>query len=151
MKNPAEIAAAVRTGYSTVCATCDRLHPDPQRPEIRVCNERTCGGPFSGRDFPRYKGPITDFSRWCFVCGEPSKYGVQAPETARRFGLCQEHVAMMRDTVPTIGDLRPVAREVMDPRRGLVTLDQLLGRPQKTLGQAIGEAEAHFADKDSQS
>jgi hypothetical protein len=37
--------------------------------------------------------------------------------------------------------------EVVHAPQGLVTVDQLLGKPKKTLLQAIAEAEAHYAGK----
>jgi len=80
------------------------------------------------------------------VCGEASKYGATAPETTRKFGLCEEHVSML-STVRAVDKGLAVVTDVVDPRQGLISIENLLGRPRKTLGQAIAEAEADFTEK----
>ena len=138
------VEAAVRSGLSTVCATCRRYWEGRERglPEPRCTSRTGCGSPLAGGDFHEYDGPITEFDRWCFVCSADAKYGVRARDKRRLFGVCEAHVRLLHD-------LKPVNAAVMDPvlRSGggkeLLAADLLPAR-RKSLAAAIADAEKEF-------
>lgn len=148
---PAQIAIAAAEGYSVVCASCRHLHraraarggkPGP-------CGQSDCGGPLAGRTFPKYDGPITDFTRWCFMCGEPAKFAAMAKGSERVFGLCKEHVRSMEEfrARGTDGSER-VIEEVKTPDGQIIHPDQLLGKRPRSLFAEIAKAEKEFAERD---
>jgi hypothetical protein len=99
----------------------------------------------AGQTFPDYKGPITQFDRWCFVCGAASKYGVRVGSDIRVFGMCAEHVSLVET-------LRPVGLNGV-PYRQVIASSQadaakLLRVPKKSLAAAIAEVEQYYATKD---
>jgi hypothetical protein len=131
-------ATLVRAGYSIVCATCDHMQRAHAR-GLDSCHQ-PCGGPLSGQSFPAYVGPITDFQRWCFVCGETSKYGVTVPGGSTAFGVCASHLDTLRAVRATKVPQAPSITAVQGDR-GLVPIDRLLGKPLKSLAATISEVE----------
>lgn len=81
---------------SIFCASCTRYWDARDRgiPGVQCASvaEPRCGSPLAGGEFHDYKGPITDFSRWCFVCGHPASQGIQAAGKQRVFGVCDQHL-----------------------------------------------------------
>jgi len=147
---PAEIALAAADGYSVVCASCRHLHRARAiQGKAAQCGQPACGGPLAGRDFPEYDGPITDFTRWCFVCGESSAFAAVVRGSDRALGLCKEHLRFMQHVRPVHSDgSERVIEEVKTPDGRLVRPDQLLGKPPRSLVQEIVKAEREFAERD---
>lgn len=144
---PSQIAIAASEGFSIVCASCRHLHRGRAR-KRDGCNKPQCGGPFVGRDFPDYDGPITDFTRWCFVCGEPSKFAAIA-ESGKVFGLCKEHVRAMGEYRAMGADgSHKVIEEVKTPGGRIIHPDRLVGKRPRSLMQEMAKAEKEFAERD---
>ncbi len=129
--NSAKVGLAVQQHVSVVCATCEHYWR-AQDAKAPTCG-KACGGPVQNRSFPCYKGPISDFKRWCFVCGGETAHLVYTP--GRHLGVCEKHAAMVR------GWCAPFETHVIRLALEPVT-------PKKTLGQAIYEVEKFYADKE---
>lgn len=75
-----------------VCRHCERLA------EGRDARRETCGqdcaGPKKGRDFPRYRGPLTPefLIHHCFACGEATPMSLNLTGTTRILGVCKRHL-----------------------------------------------------------
>lgn len=83
-------------GLPITCSTCKLL--DRETPGTWRCNQKgKCGGPFVGRDFPAYDGPINR-SHWrerCLCCGSSALVATMiVPGSETRFGLCAAHVSI---------------------------------------------------------
>jgi hypothetical protein len=142
------VGQAIARGTSIVCATCRRYWEGRERglPEPKCTVQTPCGSPLAGLAFPHYDGPITDFARWCFVCGSNATSGVKAPESAVVFGMCDKHIGMV-GTVEAVGLNGRAVQEVLSGRLR-ASPDKFFPPPKQTLGQAIAEAEAHFAERE---
>lgn len=146
------IAQAIQSGVSIVCATCDRYWEGRAQslPEPRCSVQKPCGSPFAGLTFPEYKGPMTDFSAWCFVCGAKATKGVRMKNKSRVIGMCETHIPMLGQMEP-IG-LTPNGKtvaDIVDSKGRRIPLSRYFGTPKKTLMQTIMETEAEFAEKGS--
>lgn len=146
-----KIGLAVQSGVSSVCATCERYW-EGRECELPVpqCTARgACGGPFSGMTFPQYAGPITDFTRWCFVCAARATKAVKVREMPRLIGMCDTHL-------PMLGKVEPVGlkvngnatADIIDARMGQMTPEQFFGPPKKSLVDTMVETEMEWADDD---
>ena len=84
--DPIKVALAVQGGLSPICATCNKYWKAREQnvPDGRCLAVDGCGGPLVGDDFHEYEGPMTDFSRWCFVCGEDAHAVVSVNKTPSR-------------------------------------------------------------------
>lgn len=93
--NPAKIGNAVSKGLSIVCATCKHYWKarDTGVPGDKCLSKKPCSSPLGGGDFREYDGPITDLTRWCFVCGDSSNYAVSCGESFRPVGVCSTHLS----------------------------------------------------------
>ena len=146
-----KIGLAVKSGVSIVCATCARYWEGREQglPEPKCTVVKPCGSPFASLTFPEYDGPITDFTLWCFVCGDTATKGVKVREELRVIGVCDDHVKML-------GKIEPVSLklngedviDIIDRRMGRVSQQQFFGEPEKTLVQAMVETEAEWADEE---
>lgn len=145
--NLAKVGLAVQSGLSTVCATCSRYWEarDKRLPEPQCLAKDGCGSPLRGDDFHEYVGPITDFGRWCFVCGDDAHYGVRVQGRTRPVGMCEGHLKLLTELRPVDG-VDVAAREV---HNGSFTIpvERLLGPKRKNLAQAIFEVESYYAKK----
>lgn len=141
-----KVGLAVQSGVSIVCASCERYWEGRDRglPEPKCTTPRPCGSPLAGHTFSEYRGPLTTFDRWCFVCGSTAKYGVKVGQS-RPFGMCGEHIGLLEQLEP-VGLNGVPAVQVIAAKKA--DADALLVIPKKTLGQAIAEAEAQFAQED---
>lgn len=112
-------------GYPIVCATCEHMW-DALRThrESGGCYQtEPCGSVFSGRDFPLYRGPIQNFTQWCFVCGEEADYAVQSSGMKRALGMCRFHIKMLKDVLPKQDTI-----QIVSPQ-GIVSVKALLRTP----------------------
>lgn len=113
--DPVKIAIAVESGLSIMCATCFKYWDARDRgvPGHRcTAPVGSCGSPIAGMSFPLYVGPVTEFDRWCFVCGGTPEYRVVVPLVVpkrpnRKFAVCGKHIELLKV-------LRPVG---VDPPR----------------------------------
>ncbi len=99
------VRLAIESGTSAVCATCDHYWDAIDR-AAPSCGQQ-CGGPMSGMAFDKYKGPVTDLSRFCFVCMAPPSHAVRAKGNVRVLGCCRQHIDL-------ISKLKPVDKPAVD-------------------------------------
>ena len=144
------VGQAIASGLSIVCATCARYWEGREQglPEPKCTVMKPCGSPLARLTFPEYEGPITDFTRWCFVCGEKASLGVRVREEPRVIGMCKAHVRMLEEVEPVGLKVNGEnVTDIIDRMMGRMSQEKFFGKPQKTLIQTIMETEAEFADK----
>jgi hypothetical protein len=97
------IAIAAGRGLSIVCATCERYHEARDRdiPGDTCLAVEGCGSPIAGDVFHEYKGPMTRFDKFCFVCGNEATHAVRVDNHVRVVGLCEPHVSFVKKLKPT--------------------------------------------------
>lgn len=143
----ARVALEVQKGLSIICATCERYWQGKEQ-GTSCLDPGVCGSPFAGLTFSHYKGPITDFSRWCFVCGSSADFGVRVGRTSRVFGICQEHVGFFKEIEPQRTGRHTPRRangvRFVEIVRGseYIEVPTFVSALPKTLGQVIAETEA---------
>ena len=143
--DPIKVALAVQGGLSPICATCNKYWKAREQnvPDGRCLAVDGCGGPLVGDDFHEYEGPMTDFSRWCFVCGEDAHAVVSVKGKNRLIGVCSKHMPMLRDLKPVGRDQKsPIVVKTEDGR--VLTVDEFVGPKKQSLFQKIEEIEADF-------
>jgi hypothetical protein len=150
--NVLKIAEAVQGGLSPVCATCRKYWMARERgvPGDRCLSRDNCAGPAGGDDFHEYEGPMSDFSRWCFACGEEAAFGVQVHARVRTIGVCKNHVRMLAEIRPlkqdgTEADDAP--KYLIKSKDGALTIREILGPEKPSLIKAILEVEDFYANK----
>ena len=96
-------------GYAFPCAFCTRM-VIPEGSNVPRCFMQACGGPFVGKSFPLYTGPLTraTIATHCFRCGERAHEAI-VTEDKGYVGVCKKH---LNSTVPTSSDtLIPVSEK----------------------------------------
>ena len=95
---PQDVAAAVGRGLSIICATCQKYWQarDNQVPGDRCTSSGGCGSPIAGDTFHEYDGPITQFDRWCFVCGDIATHALRVKTHVRVIGCCERHLELVK-------------------------------------------------------
>jgi len=83
---------------------------------------------------------MTDFSQWCFICGDAAKALVVARGKNRQIGVCAWHAGRLEDLQPTAP--RPAGSFVIIGALPKPT-------PPKSLARAIAEVEDYYAKKGS--
>lgn len=146
--NSARIGLAVQGGLSVVCATCSKYWRarDVGMPEPSCLAKDGCGSPLKGGDFHEYEGPISDFGRWCFVCGEEASHGVRVSGRVRSVGMCNRHLSYLTELRSVDAVDVAVQSEILGSST-TVGVERLLKPKKKTLGQAIYEVESYYAKK----
>lgn len=139
-----KVGLAVQSGVSVVCATCQRYWEGRERglPGAQCTARRPCGSPLSGNTFGEYRGPIRDFTRWCFVCGATAAFGVRLDR--KTFGMCHEHIEMLKTTRPVNSMNGFPVVEVLAAKDS--DLKALLAPKPKSLMQEIAKTEAEFRE-----
>jgi hypothetical protein len=143
------VGQAVASGVSIVCATCNKYWEGRERglPDPKCTVVKPCGSPFAKLTFPEYEGPITDFTRWCFVCGAKATLGIKVREEPRVIGMCKQHVGMLEEIEPVgLKANGEAVADIIDRMMGRVSQKQYFGKPQRTLSQVIAETEAELAE-----
>lgn len=146
-----KVGQAVQGGLSIVCATCNKYWEgrEKQLPEPMCAVKKPCGSPFASLTFPEYDGPMTNFTRFCFVCGAKATKGVKVRDEARVIGMCETHVGM-------IGKVEPVGLklngenviDIIDRKLGRVSQKRFEGPPKKSLVDVMVETEMEWAEDD---
>ena len=100
-----KIAAAMGSGVSAVCSCCVRYHEgrDAGLPGASCTSPGPCGSPISGMTFPNYVGPMAQFDRFCFVCGNQSTQAIRVRDDARVIGVCSAHIETVKTLKPEGG------------------------------------------------
>jgi hypothetical protein len=55
----------------------------------------------AGDVFHEYKGPMTQFDRFCFVCGNQATHALRVDDNLRVIGCCVNHIEMVQKLKPT--------------------------------------------------
>lgn len=89
-------------GFAFPCSFCEEMFLPPNN-QFPRCEKSDCGGLFSGRSFPRYKGMLTRsaIATKCFRCGEPAKEAIVAEKDGGMVGVCKRH---LNSTISTSSD-----------------------------------------------
>lgn len=96
--DPVKSAVAIENGLAAVCAFCEMFWV-AQDQGRSGCGQK-CGGPMSGGAFDKYQGPITDFSNFCFICGDMATHAIRARGNLRVLGCCSAHVDKVKQWKP---------------------------------------------------
>lgn len=98
-----------------------------------------------GDTFHLYEGPITDFLRFCFVCGADAQKGVRVRDHRRLIGVCNKHVEFVTCMAPKEPRRLPLVASapanVLLPTGGEMPVEKFLGKPKKLLSHALAEME----------
>lgn len=149
--NPAKIALAVQGGLSVVCSTCTRYWEGRDRglPGDTCTASTPCGSPLAGDDFHEYRGPMADFSAWCFICGDDPSCVMQHPGSSRLFGVCERHRLVLPSLAPVHMVLPAERRPLVKLKSGEQhTLDTLIPRTKPSIFKIIEDTEAEFTKRD---
>lgn len=96
MMNDVRVKLAMAAGLSWLCANCDKYKKARAagiagHDCMAAITARPCASPLGGMSFPEYEGAVSDFARFCFVCGDKSVRGMRARGGTRVFGVCKKH------------------------------------------------------------
>lgn len=135
------ITEAVSSGVSPICATCDHYWEARDRQRGSACGPHgSCGGPISGRLFPKYKGLMAReiLARVCFMTGDGSDYGVRIVGESGMVGISKERLPELahqcaRHTPPGV---RVLIVDGLGRARLISAFASTPGKPE-TLGQLI--------------
>lgn len=135
------IREAMAEGLSAVCATCELYWKARElgRPSGCMAPADSCGSVLVGRAFPLYRGPITDLSRWCFMCGCEAAFGVRAASMTRSLGVCEPHLAQIKEWVPVEGS-RPL---ILISNQNVIAVERLVRPKILTLGSLLRGLQNH--------
>ena len=130
---------AVAAGLSVVCSTCKKWKDSVDRGLPKCLALDGCGSPIVGDTFHEYDGPIVDFLRLCFVCGQPSTKGIRVKGHARLIGACEKHVEYVVKMAPKEPRRLPlIPTTILSPSAGESPAEKLLvSVPTKTLAAAL--------------
>lgn len=138
MATTEQVKGALADGLCAVCAMCDRYWEGVAAGAGKCASTDGCGGPYSGDTYHEYKGPLTDFTKLCLVCGEKPRYAVRVGTSARVLACCEKHLVLVRRWQQARDRL--VQLHLPDaPKEGA-------RRP--SLMDRIAEAEAYFREED---
>jgi hypothetical protein len=116
-----DVAGAVATGVSFVCATCDHFWWGIERglPHCKAHVDRVaCGGPITGLAYPRYSGPLVgNLRHFCFATGEAAKF-VICTKDGGEVGASDRGIELVQSY--SVGGIRPrfISGERVDVKRG---------------------------------
>jgi len=95
--DPKKVYLATSQGLSVVCATCEKYWGGQEQGLDRCLAVDGCGSPIAGDVFHEYRGPMTRFDTFCFVCGNRSTHAVRVDNSVRVVGVCAEHVEHVKN------------------------------------------------------
>jgi hypothetical protein len=143
-----DIASAMASGVAMVCSTCTRFWEGKERGLEQCTAVDGCGSPIIGDTFHEYDGPITDFLRFCFVCGGAATKGIRVRDRRRVIGVCAGHadyvVTMAAKPVP-LALHRPVLSaegRVILSKDGIALAEHKKTEAPKTLANALAQIDA---------
>lgn len=130
--SPNDIALARARGVGFICATCDHYAAGRRQrlPGHKCTAEKPCGGPIAGKVFPEYKGPVSDLSAVCFVCGGDATHGVRPNGQEKAVGCCEKHLTVLENF--RVQDAPAQGVQASKGGEGFVPLDVFM-RPRKRL------------------
>lgn len=97
-----KVAAAVASGLSVVCATCENYWEarDKNVPDGKCLSRNSCGSPIAGDVFHEYRGPMGRFDQFCFVCGNKASHALRVKHYVRVIGACSAHADFVKNMKP---------------------------------------------------
>ncbi len=140
------ISDAMRQGVSAVCSTCTLYWRGREQgiPGHQCLATDDCGSPLRGGNFHEYVGPITDLSRWCFVCGCEATHGVKTESNS--VGICKNHVRLLTELRPK--DWVDDIHHQISNGKQVIPAESLLKRSlKKTLAQVLYEVDTYYTSK----
>jgi len=84
----------IKDGWAAICCMCEHFWEHKDKFGHQNCG-RECGGPIVQKAFPYYKGPWTNKTAFCFVCGGSSNASVEIGRSGV-IGVCDEHVESIK-------------------------------------------------------
>lgn len=143
-----KVGKAVGSGLSIFCATCRHYWQGREQglPDPKCTAQAPCGSLFVGMAFPEYDGPITDRTRWCFVCGSAAVRAVAVKGQSQFLGMCAEHIPMLRTIEPVSLD-GPKESDIDLIGKKTVSVAEAYRPPRKSLVRDIAESEAYFEEQ----
>ena len=141
------IQAEMKNGLALACASCKHYWEGREKglSGIDCTTPGPCGGPSAGLGFPHYKGPVSDFSQWCFACGSRPDLGIKVSTSERIFGICREHLWLL-DRIQA-NNPNAAVLNVVSPSKGMIV--PLKGRyTEKSLMDVMMETEEEWAEED---
>jgi len=150
--NAVKVCEAAAKGLSIYCASCKlywRAREQGVLGDQCLCKDK-CGSPIAGDDFHEYDGPITDYMRFCFVCGAGDpRYGVGVEGKKKIIGVCVNHVRMIEELEPLETTLPPIGEKfVHTPGLGVMPAKRVLKR-EGTLCERIAKEELELEQERS--
>ena len=98
-----DVAAAMRAGFSFVCAMCVKLHAGKEAFgakdwKLVQCLGESCHGPMGGGGFAEYNGPLgaVNLPQYCFRCGREADAAVESIKDKRMVGVCKKHLKLLK-------------------------------------------------------
>jgi len=135
-----ELQLAIASGLSMVCATCKKWAEGAEQGSEKCTAKSGCGSPIAGDTFHEYDGPITDFLRFCFVCGQPATKGIRVKGHVRLIGACNTHVDYVVRLAPKEPRHLPVVPMTILAPSGESPVEKVfIDAPKKTLAHAMLE------------
>lgn len=100
--DPEKVSIAIKSGLSAVCATCSNYWEarDKGIPGDKCLAVNGCGSPIAGDVFHEYRGPMTHFDKFCFVCAADATHAIRVRGNTRLIGCCSEHVDLVKTLKP---------------------------------------------------
>jgi hypothetical protein len=122
-------------------------------PDGRCTSNSGCGSPLAGDTFKDYKGPIADFTRFCFMCPSESEFAIAVPNRQRLVGVCEEHAKRLHEMRPVNlalpqDAMSRVERLILRTESGQEAAPfRIVGRRKKTLREIMWESEEEWKAK----
>ncbi len=108
-----KISLLKTSGLSMVCSTCSKYAKGVELGLDRCTAKDGCGSPIIGDTFHEYEGPITDFVRYCFVCGEKPTKAIRVKGHVRVLAACDVHVEYVAQLAPKVDRPKPPAPKTL--------------------------------------
>lgn len=153
LAHSAKIALAVQNGLSPVCATCERYWEGRAKnlPDGRCTSTSGCGSPLAGDVFTDYKGPLSEFTRFCFMCPSESEFAIAVPGKRRLIGVCEHHAQRLHEMTPfniSAAAKELASRLVLKTETGREAAPyRIVGRRKKTLREVMWETEQDWKEQ----
>jgi hypothetical protein len=94
---PLPVMTHLRLAY--ICRMCEHMGAADDK-GLDDCGKENCGGPLVGRNFPDYKGPLSQILRdMCFCCGAESEQLLEV-DGKEALGVCHRCVKNLLDKEP---------------------------------------------------
>lgn len=96
-----KVLEAMQCGWIFVCAMCNKLWEGVGKDlkkdggEQRCTSLTGCASPSYGGNFHDYKGVISNFEGFCYVCGAASDHVIHIDNCNKKIGVCKTHLKLV--------------------------------------------------------